>query len=55
MWEARAEYEDGTWIDQYFDYNDRKSDADQQYEIECWLLERHPKCTWYSVDYVNEW
>ena len=53
MWEARAEYADGTTVERLFEYNDRRSDNDQQYELECWLIERHPGCTWYSVNYVG--
>ena len=52
MWEARAEYEDGTSVERYFDYRTDMSDGDQQYELECWLIERHPVCTWYSVNFV---
>ena len=52
MWEARAEYEDGTSVERYFDYRTDMSDGDQQYELECWLIERHPGCTWYSVNFV---
>lgn len=52
MWEARADYADGTTVERLFADNGR-SDSDQQYAIECWLLERHPDCTWYSVNYVE--
>lgn len=51
-WEARAEYADGTNVDRFFEYDDRRNDNDQQYDIECWLIERHPDCIWYSVDIV---
>ena len=53
-WNARAEYEDGSSIERNFDYNDRESDNDQQYDIECWLIERKPGCTWYSVGIVYD-
>ncbi len=54
MWEARAEYEDGTSIERYFEYDESTNDSDQQHEIEEWLIERKPGCTWYSVNYVAE-
>ena len=52
MWEARAEYADGTTIEWYFEDDPRANDNDQQYSIECWLLSAHKDCTWYSVNYV---
>lgn len=54
MWEARAEYADGTSVWQYFEADDRKSENEQQHEIECWLIERNKDCTWYSVNWVQE-
>ena len=53
MWEARAEYADGTTVSRYFEYDDRRPESEQQYDIECWLIDRHPDCTWYSVDYIG--
>lgn len=53
MWEARAEYADGTSIERLFADNGQ-SDADQQYSIECWLIERRPGCTWYSVNWMED-
>lgn len=53
MWEARAEYEDGTTIEQLFSDNSLP-EGEQQYRIEEWLLSRHPGCTFYSVNYVLE-
>ncbi len=52
MWEARAEYEDGTSIERYFEPNDNITENEDQYGIECWLLEEHPGCTWYSVNWI---
>ena len=52
MWEARAEYADGTTVERYFEDDPRTNDNDQQYAIECWLLSAHKDCTWYSVNYV---
>lgn len=53
-WEARAEYQDGSSISKRFEYNDRKNDNDQQYELEEWLITRKAGCTWYSVNIVYE-
>ena len=53
-WEARAEYADGTTVEKNFSYNDRRDDNDQQYDIECWLVERHPNITWMSENIVYE-
>ena len=52
MWEARAEYADGTTIERYCEDDPRANDNDQQYSIECWLLSARKDCTWYSVNYV---
>lgn len=52
MWYAVADYEDGTHIEKYFDAIDASDE--EQYQIECWLIERHENCTYYSVVYVNE-
>lgn len=52
MWEARAEYADGTSIERLFEDNGL-SDAEQQYRLEEWLIERKPDCTWYSVNWIN--
>ena len=53
MWETRARYEGGTEIEQSFPANEHKSEAEQQYELECWLLEQHPGCVWHSVNWVK--
>lgn len=50
VWEARAEYEDGTEIERYFSYDKYKSESDQQFELEEWLISKHRGCTWYSVN-----
>lgn len=55
MWEARAEYSDGTTKELLFEYDENKPEADQQYEIECILIEspkENVKCTWYSVNFI---
>lgn len=54
MWEAVAEYEDGSRVRQLFDYNERESENEQQYRLECWLIERAKGCTWYSVNFIDE-
>ena len=54
MWEARAEYEDGTSVCRYFEANENISEAEDEYRLEAWLLDRHPNCTWYSVNWINE-
>ena len=53
MWEARASYADGFYVEKYFDDNPYKLDADYQYELEEFLIEYHPDCIWYSVDWFN--
>lgn len=56
MWEAVAEYANGSRIEKKFPYNEGGNymlENERQYEIECWLLERHPDCTYYSVCYVE--
>lgn len=54
MWEAKAEYADGSYINRYFDDNPDMGDAEQRYEIEAWLLDRRENCTFYSVDWIAE-
>lgn len=57
MWHAIAEYEDGTVIDRLFSYNEGGNyqlENQRQYELECWLLEQHEGCTYYSVSYEEE-
>ena len=54
MWEARAIYADGYTVERYFEPSAYLTASEDQYNIECWLLDRHPDCTWYSVNWVNE-
>lgn len=57
MWIARAEYADGTSVEKRFPYHEHgvyERECERQYELECWLIERHDGCTWYSVDYEEE-
>lgn len=53
MWEARAEYSDGTTVERYFDSDPNQSESDEQYRLESWLIERRPGCVWYSVNWIN--
>ena len=53
-WVARATYADGTEIEKTFAYTangNYEKECEEQYNIECWLLNKHDDCTWYSVDY----
>ena len=59
MWVARAKYADGSEIEKCFRYNANGNyarECAEQYEIECWLLERETEspCIWYSVDYEED-
>jgi hypothetical protein len=57
MWECKAEYADSTTVCRYVPYQEGGNyyvEQATQYELECWLLTRHPDCTWYSVNYVEE-
>jgi hypothetical protein len=59
MWMARAKYEDGTELEKSFPYTangNYSKECEEQYAIECWLLERETESpiTWYSVDYIEE-
>ena len=54
MWEARAEYADGSTVSRLFAYDETAPEEDQQYNLECWLIERRPGCTWYSVNYIEQ-
>ena len=54
MWEAVAEYADGTRIERLFVSNPHRKESEEQYELEGWLIERHEGCVWYSVNWVCE-
>lgn len=54
MWEAVAEYKDGFKIRRLFEASNAMTDNEQQYFLECWLLDVHEGCTWYSVNWINE-
>lgn len=56
-WLATADYADGTHIEKKFPYTENGNyglECERQYEMECWLIEAHDGCTFYSVDYVND-
>ena len=53
MWEARAEYADGTEVSKLFPYSEYTTEEVQQHRLESWLIDRHPDCTWYSVNYIE--
>lgn len=52
MWNLRADYEDGTYIDK--DMYDEDASDERQYELESWLIMRHEGCTFYSAVWINE-
>lgn len=60
MWEAIAEYADGTRIEKRFPYMENGNylaENERQYELECWLVEQaeeHGGCTYYTVNFVCE-
>ena len=59
MWIARAKYADGSEIEKRFPYTadgNYARECEEQYEIECLLLERETgsPCVWYSVEYEEE-
>ena len=54
-WEAKAKYEDGSEVCYEFYYSADEKECEQQYLIECWLLERYKSpAVWYSVNYVSD-
>lgn len=58
VWIARAEYADGSSVEEVFPYaegGDIRLENQRQYDLECWLIEGHEGCTWYSVDYVADY
>ena len=57
MWNAVAEYADGTRIEKKFPYREAgkyQAECGRQYELEAWLIERHDGCTYYSVSYMED-
>lgn len=57
MWNAIAEYADGSGIEINVPYNENgnyRLECERQYEIECWLISRHDDCTFYSVTYIED-
>ena len=57
MWNAVAEYADGTMIEKNFPYcesGNYQAECERQYDLECWLLSQHDDCIFYSVAYVED-
>ena len=57
MWNAVAEYADGTRIEKnspYYEDGNYQAECERQYELETWLIEQHEQCTFYSVDYIED-
>lgn len=60
MWEAIAEYVDGTRIEKNFLYGEEGNynlECERQYDLECWLIEqgeKHKGCIFYSVTYTED-
>ena len=57
MWEACAEYADGTSVRKTFPYLENGNyhlENERQQELEEWLIGYHEDCTWYSVNYIAE-
>ena len=57
-WKAWAIYADGSEVICNFPYSANGNyvlEREEQYVIECWLLERDgPPAVWFSVDYVSD-
>jgi hypothetical protein len=56
MWEAYAEYSDGARVRKLFPStsNNYYEECEEQYNLECWLLEKHDDCTFLSVNWISE-
>ncbi|MBR2644891.1 MAG: hypothetical protein IKD54_06330 [Clostridia bacterium] len=54
MWEAKAEYSDGSSVERYFADNARMSDSERQFQLEEWLLQYRDGCVWYSVTWIPD-
>lgn len=57
-WIARCEYENGETLERDFPYmanGNPIKENEEQYNIECWMLERQAssKVVWYSVNYED--
>ena len=56
MWNAVAEYADGTRIEKNFPYREAgnyQAECERQCELEAWLIGQHEGCTYYSVSYLG--
>ena len=56
MWEAYAEYSDGTRVRKLFSStsNSYSGECEEQYNLECWLIGKHDGCTFYTVNWISE-
>lgn len=57
IWEACAEYADGTSVKKTFPYAENGNyflENERQQELEEWLIGYHEDCTWYSVVCIAE-
>lgn len=57
IWLAEAEYLDGKRIEKRVPYTENGNyhrEEETQYGLECWLVEQHNDCVWYSVSVVDE-
>lgn len=57
MWEACAEYADGTFVRKTFPYAEGGNyhlENERQQQLEEWLIGYHDDCTWYSVVYIDD-
>lgn len=55
MWECRAQYTDGSTIDVVRLPKPDLTEAEDQYRLEAWLIDKPGKtCLWYSVNWIEE-
>ena len=57
IWNAYAEYEDGTIIDKnftnYCSNNTYEDECDYPYYLEDWLINQHQNITFYSINLID--
>jgi len=55
MWEARAEYEDGTRVEKVFESNalSYQQEEVERHQIESWLVGHRRGCVWYTVNWAG--
>ncbi len=54
-WEAYGEYADGSVIQKDFPYTAKnyREECEEEFEIECWLVDRDVECLYYSVAFIE--